>query len=43
MEPNVTAQPWPTSDIAAARAGEKPSMMSSGAVTATGTPNPVMP
>ena len=43
MEPNVTAQPWPTNAIAAARAGVKPSMMSSGAATATGTPNPVMP
>ena len=43
MEPNVTAQPCPTSAIAAARAGGKPSMISSGAETATGTPNPVMP
>ena len=39
----MTAQPWPTSAITAARAGGKPSMMSSGAATATGTPKPVTP
>ena len=39
----MTAQPWPTSAMPAARAGEKPSMISSGAATAMGTPKPVMP
>ena len=43
MDPKVTAHPWPTKAIPAALAGEKPSMMSSGAETATGTPKPVMP
>ena len=39
----MTAQPWPTSAIAAARAGEKPSMIRIGAATAIGTPKPVTP
>ena len=43
MEPKDTAQPWPTSTMAAARAGRKPAIIINGAATATGTPKPVMP
>ena len=42
-EPNVTAQEWPISAVTTATIGLNPSPTSSGALTATGTPNPHPP
>ena len=42
-DPKVTAQAWPTSTMAAARAAPNPMNTMSGATTATGTPKPAIP
>ncbi len=42
-EPNVTDHAWPIEGITTALIGENPSPISSGAVTAVGTPKPPTP